>query len=54
MLVLVAGEWRSPFYPLALTALVFPATTLPARRAAVFGAAFTGGYLAIALATGID
>ena len=53
-LVLAAGEWRSPFYLLALSALVLPATTLPPRRTAAFGGSFVTGYFAVALATGID
>lgn len=53
-LVLVAGEWRSPFYLLALTALVLPATTLSSRRALAYGLGFTLAYLAVSLVTGID
>jgi two-component system sensor histidine kinase UhpB len=53
-LVLASEQWRSPFYLMALTALVLPATELRFRRALAFGALFTAGYFAVALATGID
>jgi signal transduction histidine kinase len=53
-LVLGSEQWRSPFYLVALTSLVLPATTLPFKRALAFGGAFTTAYFAVALATGID
>jgi signal transduction histidine kinase len=53
-LVIASAQWRSPFYLLALTTLVLPATALPFRRALIYGAAFTLGYLGVAIATGID
>lgn len=53
-LVLVGGDWRSPFYLLALTSLILPATTLPRMRAAAFTAAFVACYFAIAATTGVD
>jgi signal transduction histidine kinase len=53
-LVAAAGEWRSPFYLLAVTALVFPATNLRFGRAVGAGIAFTAAYVAIAFATGIS
>lgn len=53
-LVLAAGEWRSPFYLLAISALILPATALDPRPAIGAAVAFTGVYLAIALATGIE
>jgi signal transduction histidine kinase len=53
-LVLGSEQWRSPFYLVALTSLVVPATTLPFRRALVFGGGFAASYFAVALATGID
>jgi signal transduction histidine kinase len=53
-LVLASEQWRSPFYLLALTSLVLPATALPFRRALAFGSVFTVGYFAVALGTGID
>lgn len=53
-LVIASAQWRSPFYLLALTTLVLPATTLPFRRALAYGALFTLGYLGVAIATGID
>lgn len=53
-LVLAAGEWRSPFYLLAVSSLILPATTLPPRRAAAAALLFVGAYLGIALVTGIE
>jgi signal transduction histidine kinase len=53
-LVLASGDWRSAFYLLALTTLVLPATALEPRRALLWGAAFTTGYLAVAVLTGLD
>lgn len=53
-LVLAGGDWRSPFYLLAVSALVLPATALSRRQAAATGATFTVVYFAIALFTGID
>jgi signal transduction histidine kinase len=53
-LVLAAGEWRSPFYLLALTALILPVTTLRQRWALPYGVAFTVAYLMVSLVTGID
>lgn len=53
-LILASEQWRSPFYLVALTSLILPATSLSFRRALVFGAGFTAGYFAVALATGID
>ena len=53
-LVIASAQWRSPFYLLALTTLVLPATTLPFRRALAYGGMFTLGYLGVAIATGID
>jgi signal transduction histidine kinase len=52
--VLVGDEWRSPFYLLALTALILPATTLSFGRALGFGLLFTAAYFAVAVATGVD
>jgi signal transduction histidine kinase len=53
-LVLASGDWRSPFYLLALTALAPPAASLPFRRALVFGGAFTALFFGVALLTGLD
>jgi signal transduction histidine kinase len=53
-LVLAAGEWRSPFYLLAVTTLILPATVLPARGALAAGMAFAAAYFVIALVTGIE
>ena len=53
-LILAAGEWRSPFYLLFLTTLILPATSLPRGRAVGFVLAAAGGYLGVALVTGVD
>ena len=53
-LVLAGGEWRSPFYLLAVSSLILPAATLPPRRALAAALLFSSAYLAIAMATGID
>lgn len=53
-LVLASGDWRSPFYVLALSSLILPAVMLPRRRAAAIAALFTLTYAAIAVVTGID
>jgi signal transduction histidine kinase len=50
-LVWLSGDWRSPFYVFMLTALVLPTTGLPAKKAILWGATFTGGYLVVALLT---
>ena len=53
-LVYVSGDWRSPFYLLALTALAPAAATLPFRKALACGAGFTLLYFGIAVSTGLD
>ena len=53
-LVLAGGEWRSPFYLLAVSSLILPATALGRRPAVVAALVFTAAYLVIALVTGID
>lgn len=53
-LMLATDSWRSPFYVLGLTALIFPATGLPVRRALAFGGAFTAAYFALAATTGLE
>jgi signal transduction histidine kinase len=53
-LVLAAGEWRSPFYLLAVTTLILPATSLRPRQALAAGVAFAAVYFVIALVTGIE
>jgi signal transduction histidine kinase len=50
-LVLISGDWRSPFYIYALTTLVLPATALPWRAALGCGAAFSTAYGLVALGT---
>ena len=53
-LVVAYGEWRTPFYVLAISALVLPTTSLPPRRAVAFGAGFTLAYPAAAVIVGVD
>jgi len=53
-LIWLSGDWRSPFYVLALTALVLPATTLTFRGAVGWGCGFAAAYLAVAVETEID
>ena len=53
-LVVASEDWRSPFYLMALTTLIFPAVTLGVRTAAAWGTAFALAYLAVAVATGLD
>lgn len=53
-LIGASQQWRSPFYVMALTALIFPATELPFRRAILATAGFTLCYLGVAVAVGID
>jgi signal transduction histidine kinase len=50
-LVLLGGDWRSPFYVFALTTLVLPATSLPWRTAVAWGLGFAGLYGVVALLT---
>jgi signal transduction histidine kinase len=54
LLVVLSGEWRSPFYLLAVSALIPPATTLPVAAAVAVGAGFAATYFALALTLGID
>ncbi len=53
-LVVASGQWRSPFYLLALTALILPATALAPRRALAFGTGFVVSYFVVALMVGVD
>ncbi|HYF28294.1 MAG TPA: histidine kinase, partial [Baekduia sp.] len=53
-LVVASEDWRSPFYVLALTTLIFPAVTLGLRRSTIWGVAFSGAYLGVAVLTGLD
>jgi signal transduction histidine kinase len=53
-LVVASGEWRSPFYLLAVSALIPPATTLPVAAATAVGAGFATVYFALALTLGIE
>jgi hypothetical protein len=51
-LLLASGDWRSPFYLLALTALAPAVAQLPFRSALLYGAGFTVASFGVALATG--
>jgi signal transduction histidine kinase len=53
-LVVASGEWRSPFYLLAVSALIAPATTLRVVPATAVGVGFAGVYFALALTLGIE
>lgn len=53
-LVVASEEWRSPFYLMAVSSLVFPATAVRLRSAVVLGAGFTLAYLLVAIAVGVD
>lgn len=46
-LVVLSGDWRSPFFLLAVSTLVTPAVTLGPRQALTVGLAFSGAYLVI-------
>jgi len=49
-LIAASGDWRSAFYLLALTALIFPATARSPSLALAFGVGFTAAYGALAAA----
>ncbi|HEV2075175.1 MAG TPA: ATP-binding protein [Thermoleophilaceae bacterium] len=54
LVLMVATEtWRSPFYVLGLTALIFPATGMVFRRAVAFGMLYTAAYFALSSTNGI-
>ena len=53
-LVIVSGDWRSPCYLLAVTALIPPATALAPRAALGLAVAFTFGYFILALKLGVE
>ncbi|HEX8105015.1 MAG TPA: sensor histidine kinase [Solirubrobacteraceae bacterium] len=54
VLIWISGDWRSPFYLFALTALAPPVAMLPYRQAVASGAAFTLAFIGVALLTGLD
>ena len=54
VLVVASGEWRSPFYLLAVSALIPPATTLTVSGAVAVGIGFSAIYFALALTLGIE
>jgi signal transduction histidine kinase len=51
VLVYFSTDWRSPFYLMALTTLILPATELSFRPAVVWGVGYTAGYLGVAFLT---
>lgn len=53
-LIGASEQWRSPFYVMALTTLIFPATELPFRHAIIATSAFTVAYLGVAVIVGVD
>jgi signal transduction histidine kinase len=53
-LVAASGEWRSPFYLMAVSSLILPATGLAMRGALAVGAAFSLAYFTVALFMGVD
>lgn len=46
-----SGDWRSPFYVLALTTLVLPVTTLRFRSGIAWGVAFAASYGVVGVLT---
>jgi signal transduction histidine kinase len=54
VLVVASGDWRSPCYLLAVTALIPPATALAPREAIALAVAFTVSYFALALELGVE
>jgi signal transduction histidine kinase len=53
-LIMVAGNWRSPFYLFAITSLILPATSLAFRKAVAWGGAFSLSYFAVGLVTTLE
>jgi signal transduction histidine kinase len=53
-LIVLSGDWRSPFYLMAVTALVPPVTGRTPRFGLCWGLAFTTAYFAVAVAQGLD
>lgn len=53
-LIIVAGNWRSPFYLFAITSLILPATSLRFRQAVAWGGAFSLAYFVIGLFTTLE
>jgi signal transduction histidine kinase len=53
-LIGASGDWRSPYYLLALSALILPTTSLPPRRGLEFGGALVLGYVAVSAIVGVD
>jgi signal transduction histidine kinase len=54
LLVVASGDWRSPCYLLAVTALIPPATSLRTTAAVAAGLAFALTYFLLALSLGIE
>jgi len=53
-LIVASGTWRSPFYLLAVTALVLPVTTLSFRRAITWGGVFSLVYFVVGVLTTLE
>ncbi len=53
-LIALSGDWRSPFFLLAVVSLVVPAATLPVRQAVGAGMAFSLVYFVMGLFIGPD
>lgn len=53
-LIVLSGDWRSPFYLMAVTALVLPVTGRSPRFGLGWGLAFTLAYFAVAVVQGLD
>jgi signal transduction histidine kinase len=53
-LIVVSGDWRSPFYLMAVTALVLPVTGRSPRFGLGWGLVFTLAYFAVAVVQGLD
>ncbi|MDQ3768637.1 MAG: ATP-binding protein [Actinomycetota bacterium] len=53
-LIMVAGNWRSPFYLFAITSLILPATSLGFRKAVAWGGAFSLTYFVVGLFTTLE
>jgi signal transduction histidine kinase len=53
-LIIVGGNWRSPFYLFAITSLILPATSLGFRKAVAWGGAFSLSYFVVGLITTLE
>lgn len=53
-LIMIAGNWRSPFYLFAITSLILPATSLGFRKAVAWGGGFSLAYFGVGLLTTLE